>query len=420
MAKIVTLDAPRRLDRPPMRMQARGTRGVGAVAPSTRSYRVEWQPLAFLDGYLDVWKALAARALEPNVFYEPAFARAAAPVFGRDVGAILVWSAAAKSGEVGALVGLLPVRVEKRRYGAGPAVLVGWTHPYAPFGAPLIDRDGPEAVLGAALDFLTDRPDLPDLLLLPFTPSEGPFAAALGAALLRCKGRLAWFGQHRRALLAPGRSRTGYLARALSPRKRKELRRQVRRLADSGEVRFASATTPPDVADALDRFMTVEADGWKGQAGTAAILAADIRGFMQCAVAGLAAEGQVSIDRLLAGDRDVAAAIMLRSGSTAWFWKIAYDEAAARTSPGVQVTLELTRRVLEDGDIARVDSCATKNHAMIDHLWRERLVLADHLAAVGSAARGRFALACFLEGARRAAIDAVKRLRTVLRLKRGR
>ena len=44
------------------------------------------------------WRDLAARALEPNVFYDPAFALAAAPVFGADAGAVLVWSKAAPRG----------------------------------------------------------------------------------------------------------------------------------------------------------------------------------------------------------------------------------------------------------------------------------------------------------------------------------
>ena len=49
-------------------------------------FRVEWRPLAELAAIAAEWRALAARALEPNVFYDPAFALAAAPVFGHDVG----------------------------------------------------------------------------------------------------------------------------------------------------------------------------------------------------------------------------------------------------------------------------------------------------------------------------------------------
>ena len=40
-------------------------------------FRVEWRPLAELAALASEWRALASRALEPNVFYEPAFALAA-------------------------------------------------------------------------------------------------------------------------------------------------------------------------------------------------------------------------------------------------------------------------------------------------------------------------------------------------------
>ena len=46
----------------------------------------------------DEWRDLARRALEPNVFYDPAFALAAAPVFGADAGAVLVWSKTCRRG----------------------------------------------------------------------------------------------------------------------------------------------------------------------------------------------------------------------------------------------------------------------------------------------------------------------------------
>ena len=68
------------------------------------------------------WRALAARALEPNVFYEPAFALAAAPVFGADAGAVLVWTGG------GRLVG--PVsRADRALARRLHSMLTGWTHP---------------------------------------------------------------------------------------------------------------------------------------------------------------------------------------------------------------------------------------------------------------------------------------------------
>ena len=85
------------------------------------------------------------------MFYEPAFALAAAPAFGRDAGAVLVWSAGRPAGRP------VPARIERHRYGVPLRVLAGWTHPYAPLGTPLVDRDDADAVIAALLDHLGNR-----------------------------------------------------------------------------------------------------------------------------------------------------------------------------------------------------------------------------------------------------------------------
>jgi CelD/BcsL family acetyltransferase involved in cellulose biosynthesis len=132
---------------------------------------------------------------------------------------------------------------------------------------------------------------------------------------------------------------------------------------------------------------------------------------MDAALAGLATAGNVSIHRLFVDARAVAAIVMLRSGSTAWSWKTAYDESFASASPGVQLMLDVTESLLADPEIARVDSCATAHHPMIDHIWRERLAVADVVARIGPDGRAGFTLACTLEAARRGAVAAAKRLR---------
>jgi hypothetical protein len=168
------------------------------------------------------------------------------------------------------------------------------------------------------------------------------------------------------------------------------------------------------IGEALGDFLALEARGWKGRAGTAAAANEGLSRFIERAVHGLAAEGKTRVDRLRVDGAAIAAVVTLRSGDTAWTWKIAYDEAFARASPGVQVMLDLTGTLLDDCTIAKVDSCATAGHPMIDHLWRERLALADYLVAVRPAPTG-FALASSLERLRRTAIAAAKMLRDRVR-----
>jgi len=375
---------------------------------SARSFAVEWVEVSRLSSVVEQWRALAARALEPNVFYEPAFALEAAPVFGRDVGAILVWSGT----DPRQLLGFFPARVERRRYGFMLPVLVGWTHPYAPLGTPLIEREAAEPVIAAWLAHIARNRELPGLLLMPYV-AEGPFAETLGTIVRRARMPTADFNRHSRAQFAPRGDRSVYVEWALGAHKHKELRRIGRRLAEMGALLFTAKREPSEVAAGLEDFFALEARGWKGRAGTASADDERLRHFMTAAVNGLAAEHKVTINRFYFDGRPIAVAITLRSADTAWFWKIAYDETFARYSPGVILTAAVTEELADDAAIARTDSCATADHPMIDHIWREQLALCDRL--IGVRQSEPFGAARRLEFFRRAAITALKHIRDGIR-----
>ena len=377
------------------------------------SLAVEWRTFGELAPLVPAWRKLAETALEPNVFYEPAFALAAAPVFAADAGAMLVWSERGPR----RLLGFFPARIEKRRYGVGLPLLVGLTHPYGPLGVPLVEREAAELVIAAWLAHLAAETELPGLVLLPYLTENGAFAAVLEPILRRAQIPFADFDHHQRALLAPSGDRALYVERALSRHRRKELSRQWRRLSEVGAVAFGAAEDAAAVADALEHFFTVEAAGWKGRAGTAAAADDDLRRFVRKAVTGLAAEGKVTIDRLFVDGNAIAAGVVLRSGRSGWFWKIAYDEAYARFSPGVMLSVALTEALVTDARFVRADSCATADHPMIDHIWRERLPLCNRLIGVGRHAP--FAIVRRLEALRSAAIAGAKGVRETLR-QRGR
>ena len=373
------------------------------------SFAAEWRRFDELEPVADAWRELAASSLEPNVFYEPAFALAAAGVFGRDAGAVLIWSGTSPR----RLLGFFPARIETRRYGIKLPVLVGWTHSYAPLGMPLVAREAAEPVLAAFLAHLAADQALPGLWLVPFLPERGAFAETLDAIVRRAQIPAADFNRHERALLAPVGERSHYVEQALGARKRKELGRVARRLSELGAVLFTSATNPAAVAAATEDFLALEARGWKGRAGTAAAEHDELRRFMRTAVDGLAAEGKVSVARILLDGRAIAAAIVLRSGRNAWFWKTAYDEGLARFSPGVMLTVALTEELCDDASITQADSCATSDHPMIDHIWRERLALGDRLVA--ALPQVPFAQVRRLEMLRSAAIASARSIRDRLR-----
>ena len=109
-------------------------------------------------------------------------------------------------------------------------------------------------------------------------------------------------------------------------------------------------------------------------------------------LAGLAGEGRLAIHTLELNGEALAIGLMLRSGDRAFYWKTAYDEPYAEYSPGVLLTLELSRAQQRDASITTTDSCAIEGHPMIERLWPARLALADHVVATGPGARRRLAL----------------------------
>ena len=377
---------------------------------SAMSFDVELHPLAELASIAEDWRLLAARALEPNVFYEPSFALAAAPLLGLDVLVGLVWSRTPRR-----LVGLFPVRIERRRYGVPFAVMSGWTHAYAPLGTPLVDREMAEPVIAAWLDRIADDGALPDLMLMPLIAQGGPFAAALAALLARLGCEATSFDRHERALLLPGESRGDYFQRTMSGKRLRSMRRRQRRLAQLGAVSVEEAKSGDALALGLDDFFTLEATGWKGRAGTAALQNEDAGRFIRQAVIALGGEGKVLIHRLFADGRVIAVTIALKSGDAVWGWKVAYDESHAEYSPGVLAVAGLTKAILADPAITQADSCAAASDTMAPQLWNERLTMADWLFTPAAGAEFSFGLTARLEALRRTAITAAKSARDHLR-----
>jgi GNAT acetyltransferase-like protein len=123
----------------------------------------------------------------------------------------------------------------------------------------------------------------------------------------------------------------------------------------------------------------LEASGWKGKRGTALMNDDGDAAFIRRAAPALAETGQCEIVSLRAGDSPIAAAIVLRHQDRAFYFKLGIDERFAKFSPGVQLTLDLTRHLCADPAIASADSTAGADHPMINPIWRGRFSIGDVL-----------------------------------------
>jgi CelD/BcsL family acetyltransferase involved in cellulose biosynthesis len=325
------------------------------------------------------WQALAERAVEPNGYYLPAWELAVnASARGRTgVSALSAWSDASPAQDGAArLIGLLPVISMWRAYKIPLPALVS-ASPYGTLCTPLLDRN----ITGAAVRQLMAqaRAQGARALILRDVSLNGAAMKAF-AEMLRQDGlhpRL--LNSHFRACLDARREADELLRDALGGKKLKELRRQRNRLAEHGAVRFDVARTPEAIAAAIETFLALEASGWKARRGTALRQDEGDAGFIRRATRGLAETGQCEIVTLHAGATPVAAAIVLRHQDRAFYFKLGIDERFSKFSPGVQLTLELTRHLCADAVLATADSTASADHPMINPIWRGRLKIGDVL-----------------------------------------
>jgi Acetyltransferase (GNAT) domain len=325
---------------------------------------------------VEEWRALAERAIEPNGYYLPAWELAVnASARGRTgVLALSAWREASSAGEAADLIGLLPV-VSLWRACKIPLPALASASPYGTLCTPLLDHGLAEEAIRRLMN--EARLSGAHALILRDVSLSGAAMKAFTHALRQDGLQPIVLHSHLRAYLDARRPADEVLRDALSAKKLKELRRQRNRLAEHGDVRFEIARDPADVSQAVEIFLALEASGWKGDRGTALRQNEGDANFIRRATRDLAETGQCEIVTMHAGDTPVAAAIVLRHQDRAFYFKLGIDESFAKFSPGVQLTLDLTRHLCADAALVTADSTASAHHPMINPIWRGRLRIGD-------------------------------------------
>jgi CelD/BcsL family acetyltransferase involved in cellulose biosynthesis len=333
-------------------------------------------PLAAISA--DQWRALADRAVEPNGYYLPDWALAIdATARGRtNVSALGAWSDATAEPGATRLIGLMPA-ISLWRATKIPLPALVSADPYGTLCTPLLDREMPDEAASRLMSQARDAGA--HALILRDVALDGAVMQAFTDVLMRNSMRPRVLQSHARACLDATRDADELLRDALGAKKLKELRRQRHRLAEHGEVNFEMGRTPDEVARGLENFLALEAGGWKAKRGTALTQDDGDASFIRRAAVGLAEYGECEIATLRAGATPVAAAIVLRHQDRAFYFKLGVDERFAKLSPGVQLTLDVTRHLCADPAIAMVDSMAAADHPMINPIWRGRLAIGDVL-----------------------------------------
>ncbi len=348
-------------------------------APAVRLAARDWRALD--DAAIARWDELARDAGEPNPFYESWYLLPSLRLFDPDGEVELLWLEAG-----GRLVGLLPLRRERRYYGHPLPHWRNWLHANMFLGSPLVARGFEAAFWRAALAWCDRNTGAGLFLHLAQVPGEGPHAQALVRVVEETRRPAATVLREERAMLDSALTAEAYLEQSLGGKKRKELRRQHRRLGEEGELAVVRSSGAEDIEGWGEEFLALEESGWKGKAGSALACELATRILFLEVLEGAARRGRLERLAVRLDGKPLAMLASFLCPPGAFSYKTAFDEAFARYSPGVLLQCE-NLAVLERPEIGWSDSCAAADHPMIDHIWRERRPIARYNLAIGGIAR---------------------------------
>lgn len=278
-----------------------------------------------------------------------------ATLFEHEAGAKETWSCFfAYAGE--RLVGVLPVVARSHR-------LLGrhWPRLRAPenghtrIGEPLLLPGREREALGALLAAL--RREVPGALAVEFfgVREDSPLRRALAAGL---PGFVAVRATDERGSLVRTTGDIEDFRARLSPNFAGNLRKARNKLAKLPGAGVEVVADPALVDAAFDRFVAVEAAGWKGEGGSAIGCAPGRTTFFRALARRLAASGALEWHFLTAEGRTIAGHFAARLGGSLALIKIGYDEGYARCAPGNLLFERTVERAFADGATREVN-CLT-------------------------------------------------------------
>jgi len=353
---------------------------VVARAPEIRAIARDWRELADAEA-VTRWDALAQWASSPNPFCESWYLLPALEAFDPR-GRVKLLCVEAD----GELAGLLPLALESRYYRHPLPQWCNWMHGNCFLGVPLVARGLEKPFWRALFDWADGHAGKALFLHLARMPLDGALDEALQAVLAEQRRPFALVHREERALLRSGLTPEAYLDAALTGKKRKELRRQYNRLSEEGALRFERRRDAQAIAEWTEAFLWLEASGWKGKSGHAMANDRETTALMIAALEGAAERGRLERLTLSLDGSPIAMLANFLCPPGAFSFKTAFDERFARFSPGVLLQRE-NLALLERVDIDYCDSCASADHPMIDHFWRERRAIGRYSIGIGGTLR---------------------------------
>jgi len=316
------------------------------------------------------WQELVETSLHPNLAFEPCFLLPALEHLNDSKAKVLVVERGGSSarGEDSQWCLLMPL-VARRLYRLPFQSWQVWKHEQCFDATPLLRADCAVGALRVALQFL--RAQGGQLLGFDMISDEKPFRDAFRKALEAESREVFVRKRFERACFRPEKDADAYFKTHVSKGLRKNARRMQRRLQSLGELAVSVTDSPEECTERAHQFLSLEAAGWKGKAGTALNCQPQTRRFFQDMVQLSAQSRRVRFLTLSLDGHPIAMLCDLHTARRGYSYKTAFDEQFAAYSPGVLAEL-FNVEAMHDAGAETVDSCTEPDNPTLNRIWGQR------------------------------------------------
>lgn len=239
------------------------------------------------------------------------------------------------------------------------------------------DVIGPEdearaALLPAAIEYLRRQPDRPALLVIGQTAKDSMLWSGFGS---KAVAPVFIFDDGAEYLFPTDVTAEEFLGR-LSSRTRKRIKSLTRKCEELPGARYVTALDPDALAEEFERFLEVEASGWKAENGSAITQHPERVAYYRALMERLDRDGRCRISSLYADGRCVASEYVVRLNRRVDGLKNGYLEEYAKVAPGIVLTHRSLMAAVNNGEIDLVSGVGDAEWLVRWHPERNDLVRA--------------------------------------------
>ncbi len=325
---------------------------------------------------ISAWIELEGRAVEANAYLSPLFILPAIKYLDPNK-KILIFLIEKKGIEDSELVGVGVFHECPFSINYPFRHLVAYKSIHSYLSGVLIDSDCSDLAIGAMFDYFNEHSRQWGTVLFEDVPGQGQLFTSMIDQSKVSANRWWSLKEASRAYLLISESGEDYVNNQLSSKKRGDLRRLRRRLAEKGKLEWRCLIGKEINLNHIDDFLILEHSGWKAENQSSLLTSEAETRFIIETVQNFAKVGRVLFSELRLDGKTIASTCNFISGNAIFAHKLGWDPAYSKFSPSILNLLSMTKNIsIYCSDFEYFDS-GTVEGSFMEKLWTGRRQLAN-------------------------------------------